>query len=219
MTAPVPAPPVPALVPPTPAPTPPVPPTSELEKHLPQSRVNEIVAARTAEAKQKAADELTRDLGVPLDDAKAIIKAAKDKQESEQSEAQRARAAADKEKAEATEQKTAAAQEVHETRADSALLKAGALNDEDTLTRMRGLLTVKAGATKEEIAADVEKVKKTFPALFDVIVLPSRRTPHSDPPGHPNPAPPKDGMERGRERARAEVAARTTYPKPPGVAV
>lgn len=216
MTQPTPTPPAPS----PPAPTPPTPPapTPEPERMLPQSQVNQIVAREVAQTKQKAAEELAADLGVSLEEAKALVKATRDRQDAEKSEAQRAREAADQEKAAAQKDRAEASQAKHETWSDAALIRAGAPSEEEDLVRLRGLLTVQVGATREEIEQDVEKVKERFGALFGTSPTPPKpRIPHSDPPGHPVPTPPKEGMERGRERARADLASRTERPKPPGI--
>jgi hypothetical protein len=216
---PAPAPPTPPAPAPPPVPTPPTPPAppEPPERQLPQSQVNEIVAREAAKAREKAATDLAAELGLPLEEAKALITVAKAKAEGEKSEAQKAREQADKETAEARTIKAEAAQELYATRADAALLRAGAPSEEQDLQRLRGLLTTKVGDDAKAIEADVAKAKERFPALFGTATL--RRTPHSDPPGRPPATPPKDGFERGAQRARDEAAKRAAYPKPPGVPV
>lgn len=185
------------------------------EKQLPQSKVNEIVAAETAKAKKKVMDDLQTTLGVSPEEAAQIVKAYKEREDSEKTEAQRAREAADAEKAEAEKAKQEAAREIFATRADRALIKAGASAEDDDLERLRGMLKVTVDSSVEDIAKDVKALAEKFPALFAASGQPPR--PSNDP--KKTPTPPKadtDAYARGLERAKGSGQSRE-YPKPPGV--
>lgn len=189
------------------------------EKQLPQSRVNEIVTAETKKAAEKATADLAAQLGVSVDEAKAIIKAHQERVEGEKSEAQKAREAADREKTEAEKAKAEAQAEIFATRADRALVSAGAdPEDDEGLARLRKLLDVAPGATVDEIKADVKKVAEKFPALFESQPQRNPRTPGSDPKGGGRQTKSTDNaMTRGMERAQARYKSTAERPKPAGM--
>jgi hypothetical protein len=107
---------------------------------------------------------LADELGVPLDEAKTLIKAARDKEESEKSDAQKAREAADREKAEAEEAKAGAAKKEHELNVRDALRDAGVTKER--VARVATLVVVDVGADEKAIEAAVAATKKEFPELF-----------------------------------------------------
>lgn len=187
------------------------------EKQLPQSKVNEIVARETAKAKKEAEEGLVKTLGVTAEEAAAIVKAHQDKADSEKSEAQKAREAADREKAEAEQAKQDAAREVFATRADRALIKAGApADDDEALESMRGMLRVDSTASADDIVKDVKRLAEKFPGLFGGQGA-GGTPPGNDPkkkqqPGRVN----TDAYQRGLDRAK-NVGPSREYPKPPGV--
>lgn len=198
---PPPAPAPPAPTPPAPAPTPPTPPANE--KTLTQSQVNDIVATRTTEAKNKAMEDLAKDLGVPIEDAKRIVKERQDADAKNQTELERSEAARKAAESDRDDKVSAKDLELHAERADRQLIAAGAEDDDAKLERLRGMLTVKPGASKDDVKADVEKLKKDFPALFAEQAPPTRRT-SSDPPRKPGGGKVSDtAYQRGLDRAAA----------------
>lgn len=198
--------------PPNPPASPPNPPTSPAdqpaptpERQLSQSQVNEIVARESAKAKEKAERDLAASLGVSIEEAARIVKEATDRTNAQKSDAERAKEAADKAKREAEEEKTKTQRERHSLWSDSVLITLGAPTDEGKLARLRGMLTVQVGASRDEIKADAEQVKKDFPQLFSTTAPPP--APSSDPSGRP-PAPKANGdaYTAGMERAKARYA-------------
>lgn len=196
------------------------------EKTFTQADIDRIVAREKESASSKAVKDLAEQLGVTIDEAKEIVKSHKDKTDAEKSDAQKAREAADKEKAEAVEAKAAAALETHTTRADRALVTAGIAFPKDatddqkdaTLLRVRGMLTVKPGATAAEIAADVKSLKEGFPGLFAPGGT-GKGSPNSDPktpPGGGTSSGDKTGMQIGAERAAQRYKDRSRRPLPAG---
>ena len=191
-----------------------------------QARVNALIAAErtkaTESAKTKAAEDLAKDLGMSVGDAKALIEAQKAASDKDLTEAQKARRDADNEKTAATKERAEAKAEVFSTRAEKALLRAGVAlpaeaDDKDgvkaaaVLERVSKMLTVGVDATPEQIAADVKTLKESFPALFGTAVDPGKRIPNTDPKAPPRERPASgDAYKRGQERA----AARFNKPDP-----
>lgn len=185
------------------------------EKTFTQAEVDAMIQGRVGETKRKSVEDLAKELGVPLDEAKAIIKKAKDADDAEKSDAQKAREAADKEKVEAETAKQEAAVEKHNARVERALIKAlpTDLDDKDLdakVGRLARLIDVEVGADEAAIKTAVEALKKDEPLLFG-------STKGGMPPSDPNGRPPrKTGtgetpMQRGAERAKA-VSGGDGYP-------
>lgn len=178
------------------------------EKTLTQTEVNAIAAREKAAGKAAAEQELATSLGVSLDEAKAIIKSHRDKENAAKSEAEKAKEAADAEKAAAEAEKQTAKAEVHETRLERAFAKEGLPLDEaadDKRARVLRLVTVEVGAAYEDVLKDVQKVKEDFPELFGgkKSTEPPKRRAAGDPPGQPPaPAGGEDKFAKGRERAQ-----------------
>jgi hypothetical protein len=207
----------------TPPPPTTTPPSSTDEKLLPQSKVNEIVASRTAEAKAKAMEDLAKDLGVPLEEAKRIVKERQESDEKNQTEIEKERKLRVDAETDRDSKVSTAATELHAERSDRALIGAGAEDDDGKLERLRGMLTVKVGASKEDIKKDVEKLKTDFPALFEASTgTPPPRVPRTtDPPKGPGRTTTSDAMQRGRERAEKDFNQSGGVPRPtiPGLPV
>jgi hypothetical protein len=183
------------------------------ERTLTQTQVNQIVADARSKTKTKAEQDLAAALGVSLEQAKQIIKEHQDRDAATKTEAEREREAATKAKTEAEAEKAAAARERWELRVDSALLRAGAPNEDAKLTRLRGMVTVGTDADPEAIKTDVDSLKTEFPALFQTEATPAakpgRAAPSADP--HRTPAgktQDKTAYQRGLERAKSH------YPQP-----
>lgn len=192
------------------------------EKQLPQSQVNEIVAARTREAKEQALKALADELGVTIDEAKRIVKERKetdDKNATELEKANQARTQAEKDR---DEKVSASTRELHAERADRALIAAGAPDEDSKLERLRGMLTVEVGATRDDVKKDVEKLKTDFPALFETQPPPpSGRRTSTDPPKGKAGKVSDTAYERGQERAHSRYSSDGGVPRPaiPGVSV
>lgn len=133
-------------------------------KTFSQEDVNAAAGAARKEGREAAAKSLADELGVPLDEAKALIKAAREKEDSEKSEAQKAREAADKERAEAEEAKAGAAKKEHELNIREALRDAGVAKER--IAKVATLVEVELGADEAAIKTAVEATKKEFPELF-----------------------------------------------------
>jgi hypothetical protein len=194
-------------------------PEGQPEKQLPQSKVNEIVTAETERAKRKALDDVQKVLGVTPEEAAAIIKKAKEDEDAKLDAQQKAEKRASDAEKERDEKVSAATLETYAERADAFLVRAGAPDDDSKLERLRGMLTVKPGATRDEVKKDVEKLKTHFPGLFGDSdpTGGTRRTPHSDPPGAGKRKVSSDAITRGKERAKKHYADRPEPIKPPGL--
>lgn len=185
------------------------------EKTLTQTEVTAIAAREKAEGKRAAATELAESLGVPIEEAKEIIKAHREALDAKKTEADKAKDAADREKTSATAEKSAAAKEIHETRLERAFLKEGLDLDgaDDKAKRVLRMVTVEPGASYADVLKDVQAVKADFPALFDDegnTKTPKRKAPPSDPKGNPpRPAGSEDAFARGAERAKGHRGAYT----------
>lgn len=214
--APTDAPPAPAGV----APTPPAPAPPEPDKTFTQDDLTRI-ATREKEAGKRAAEtELAESLGVSLDEAKKIVADAKAAGEAAKTEAQKDRDAAAKEKQDAEAEKAAAKSEVHSARLERAFAKEGidldGTKDEEKAkaARLLRMVTVEPGASYEDVLADVQQIKKDFPALFGAPSTTTRTAPGGDPKGTPPPAKPgEEKFAAGAARAKARYAApETTNP-------
>lgn len=166
-------------------------------KTITQEEANRIAGAARAEGRDAAEKQLAKDLGVPLDEAKAILKAHTEKVEGEKSEAQKAREAADKERQEAADEKAAAALVVHNANVKDALRDAGVLG-KDKLAKVAKLVDVEVGADEAAIEAAVKVTAKEFPELFGA----SSGAPDSDTGGTGGKGGKggKDAMQAGYER-------------------
>lgn len=191
---------------------------------LTKAQADALVAEAAGKAKNQAAEDLAKELGMPLADAKALLKSAKQKADAQKTEDQRAREAAESEANTAKATAEQARADAFAALADRALLAAGAPDNDEGLARLRGLLQVKPGATKDEIKADVKKVTEQFPVLFGEASGGQRRVPGSDPKGRGGQrGSGPSAIERGAARAKSRYAggrpdAATEFPiKIPGL--
>jgi hypothetical protein len=174
------------------------------EKTFTQADVDKAASAQAAEAKRKATADLAEQLGVTVDEAKKIIAAHQSAEESQKTEAQRAKEAADAAKAEADEAKAEAARERQAAKIERALIKDHIRDDclEDSLA----LLKVDADASPEEFTAAIAAFKERRPEFFEATGEESKRTPPpGDPKGKPAGKKPEDAYARGEERAKRSV--------------
>lgn len=163
-----------------------------------QAELNRIAAREKEEGKRAAAADIAKTLGCTVEEAVELIKQAKAADDSQKTEAQRAREAADKEKADAEKEKAEAAREKHIARVERVLLKAGV--PEAKLDRVGRMLDVEVGTEGDKLDEAVKDLKKDFPELF---AGKKGGPPDSDPPGTPPKPELKDeAFTRGIERAK-----------------
>lgn len=174
---------------------------------IPQSQLTRMLAREKNQGREAAERALSDELGMPIAEAKALLQAARDREDAEKTEAQKAKDAAEAAKREAQQEKDAAARERHNASVERALIRAGiAPDDQGKLDRVARMVTVEVGASAEDIGDDVKTIREGFPELFAASGeegTPPRRTPSSDPKG----TPPKrqvteDAYSRGAERAK-----------------
>lgn len=186
------------------------------DKTLTQAEVTRIATREKAAGKAAAERELADQLGVPLDEAKAIIKQSKEAADAKKSEADKDREAAAEQKKEAEREREAAKVEIHETRLERAFGREGIdLDDADEKTkRLLRMVTVEPGASFEDVLADVKQLKADFPGLFAGSGEEGdkkdkkRKAPSGDPKGTPpKPSKGEDKFARGAERAKARYSA------------
>ena len=222
----------------TPPPAAPAAPAAPAEPTgLTQAQVDSIVGREKATTEAATKKAIADQLGVTLDEAAAIIKAAKDRDEAEKSEAQKARDAADKEKGEAESAKSAAAAAKHELDVIRALARAGvpivaidektglASSDAEAQKKVDAKLATMAKLVEAEVGADaatidtaVTALKDTMPELFAgaAPAAPKPKVPGKTPATDPKVPAAKatelneDAMSRGAARAQA-AGARQGY--------
>jgi len=184
------------------------------DKGLSQEEVNRIATREKEQGRAAALAQVQADLGVPLEEAKALIEAAKAASEMQKTEAQKARDAADREKAAAEAEKSTTAKERHEGRIERALFGAGIHGDDEAAdtkrARIARLVEAKVGDDLDTIKAAVAALKKDMPELFGTPAPKTPAAPGGDPKGGP-PAPKQaeDAFTRGMARAQGARAAFT----------
>lgn len=204
----------PAPVPPAPTPTADPPPTPE--RTFTQAEVDRMMGATRDQGRRAAENQLAADLGIPLDEAKQILTAHRERQEAEKTEAQKAIDAANAREAAAAAKESAANAKEHALNVERVLLRSGI--PVDRVTVVAKLVDAPVGADETALLAAVEAVKGSVPELFKPadpnVPTPPAPTPKpvaGDPPGTPpKPAPPGDAYQRGMERAK-QAGTRSSY--------
>lgn len=190
------------------APTPPEPdPENDSDddvKTLTQAELNRMDAVARARGKRQAEKDITEQyaeqFGMSLSEAAEIVKAHREKQDAEKSEAQKAKEAAEAEKAAAAQEKAEASRERHDVKVERELIKAGL--DPQKVERIAKMVTVEVGAEPEAITEAVGEVKTDFPALFSASEGDGKVKPVDTGAGQkPKKLTPTTAMERGKERA------------------
>lgn len=192
------------------------------DKTFTQEQLNKFLAKEKAQGKAAGKAEaeraLAETLGVSVEEAKAIISKAKEAEDATKSEAEKERAKAAKEREAAEAEKRAAANERLEAQIERALARSGLDFDESAegqkkLARVRKMVTVEAGATYEDVLADVTDIKAEFPELFGSKAAggegdkPKGKLPNSDPSGKPpKPAGGEDKFAAGQKRFEEQAA-------------
>jgi hypothetical protein len=184
-------------------------------KTFTQDDLNRIATREKAEGRKAALAEVAEQLGVSVDDAKALLAKAKADEDKTKSEADKEREKAAKEREDAARDREAAKGEVHQARLERAFAREGLdLTDDGAKAgRVLRMVTVEAGATYDEVLADVQTIKKDFPGLFGEDAggdgKGKRKAPGSDPKGAPpKPTGGEDKFSAGGERAKALLAKR-----------
>lgn len=211
-------------VPAVPAADPPVVPVED--KTFTQAQLNAISAKEKAQGraagKAEAEQALADMLGVPIEEAKAIIAERKTAEDAKKSDADKDREKASKVLADAEKAKADATLETHAARVERALVREGFVTDDTDegkkkFDRVQRLVTVAVGATLEDVLADVQSVKADFPELFGTkpegdTSKPKGKLPSSDPAGKPNkPNGGEDKFDAGKKRFEEQQANRRTF--------
>lgn len=171
-----------------------------------QEEVNQIAAAEKDKARRAAerahAEAWQEQFGdVKPEDIAARLQAIQEAEEAQKSEAEKALDEANRIKAEAEATAAAAAAELHSTRVQAAILAAN--GDPEKAHQVARLVDADKGASVDEIAEAVNKVKTDFPALFG-----QKNVPNTDPGNGPaSKNGPTDRWAAGRERAKQRFGA------------
>ena len=200
---------------------------AESDKKYTDADVNKIARKHKADGEAAAAKKLADQLGMTVEEATAILTKHKQAEDANKSEAERERAAAAKEREAAEAAKREAGIEIHEARIERALAGNGLVIDTSTdegkakLARIRGMVTAQVGASYDDVLADVQALKKDFPAIFDSKApegtggnpAGAGRMPNSDPKGTPpRPTGGEDKYSAGAKRFHERNPQRTYNP-------
>lgn len=183
--------------------TPPAPAAPAVPPTFTQDHVTAIATQNKDEGRRSALREVSDKLGgLSLDDAAALIEAARKADEANQTQAQRDAAAAATAKADADRLKAEAAADRHAARVERLLTTSGAAN----VAVATRALDVAVGADEATVTAAIEKLKTDAPGLFGA----APAAPHTAP-GAPPQQPP--AAKTAEERAAA-IAEKRGYVKP-----
>ncbi len=166
-------------------------------KTFTQDDVTAIATRNAEDGRRSALREVTEKLGgLSVDDAAALIDAARKADEANKTEAQRALDAAAADRAAAAKEKEDAAKDRHAARVERLLT--GAV---DVQIAARSL-DVEVGADEDTIKAEIEKLKAKVPGLFGAAPAPST-----------DPGKPPAGAPVGKTAAEraAAIAAQRGY--------
>jgi hypothetical protein len=185
-------------------------------KTFTQAELNKIATKEKAEGKAAGERAVAESLGVSIEEAKKIIKASKDAEDAKKSDADKDRETAAAERAEAEKAKGEAAKEIHEARIERAFAAEKFGGDDEAMKRVRRMVSVETGATYDDVLADVQAVKKDFPALFEAKADDGKsgkpKAPVGSVKGTPKkPATGEDRFSVGQQRAREAVQKTRGY--------
>ena len=183
----------------TPGSTPPAPPAP---RTFTQDEVTAMMTREKADGRSAATREIADKLGMSIDDATALLAAAKAADDANKTQAQRDAADAATAKADAEKIKAEAAADRHAARVERLLGTAGAAN----VAVAARAIDVTVGADESTVTAAIEKLKTDAPGLFGA----APAAPHTDP-SKPPATPPAKGTAAERAAAIAESRG---YPKP-----
>jgi len=176
------------------------PPATSTSTGFSQEEVTRIAAREKDEGERAATRRLLEAAGVKdADELKAIVEAARKRDEAELSEAQRSAKAAESAVKAAEERERVAAAVAHAANVKLALIDAGVPREQlDVVSR---LVDVETGADEKAIKAAVDAAKKALPAAFTAQqIVPPNTDPSGKPPASQGG---DDAMKRGLERAKA----------------
>lgn len=170
------------------------------DKVFTQEELNRIAAREKAQGRAAAEKQLAEDLGVTIEEAKAIITAHREQEEANKTEHQKAMEDAAERQRKADEAAATAQQTTHEATVERLLVRAGA--NPDLLDRAARSMLLEVGADEATVNAEIDKLKNEVPSFFGGGKQPP---PSSTPGGSPPPGGQKikTALERGAERAKA----------------
>ena len=165
-----------------------------------QEDLNRIAAREKAQGRAAAEKQLAEDLGVPLEEAKAIITAHREREDAQKTEHQKAMEDVVERQRKADEAAATASRTTHQATVERLLVRAGA--NPDLLDRAARSMVLEVGADEATVTAEIDKLKDEVPSFFGGGRTPP---PSSSPGGSPPPGGQKvkTGLERGAERAKA----------------
>lgn len=143
-----------------------------------QTRLNEVGAKEKAEGERagarRAQEEFLKALGVDnVEDAQALIKAQREAEDKTKSENEKLKEEFEKFRAASTQANSDAVNSLTTERIKNALLVAKVPLTEgkeaESLATLAGFVKVEAGASSDDIAAAIDKLKETVPALFAAV--------------------------------------------------
>jgi hypothetical protein len=175
-----------------------------------QDDLNRIAAREKDQGRAAALNEVAATLGMPVDEAKKLLDAARAAEDARKTQAERDAETARQEKAQADQARSEAAAVVQRAKVERALLVAGlpavvadgAGRDaeeaaERLLERAVRLVDIPAGADAAAVAAVVTQLKQDLPALFS----------RPAPPPLPGSTPPTPAPAAGQQRSSGEFGA------------
>lgn len=134
------------------------------ERTFTQEEVNRYNTKAKRDGEKAATQKLADELGMSVEEAKALISATKERQEAEQTALEKAENAAKQREADAEAKAKAAELKEHNLNVKAALLEAGV--PKGKLAKATRLLDAEVGASEEDIAAEVESLKEDWPEVF-----------------------------------------------------
>jgi hypothetical protein len=203
---------------PTTAPTtePPAPTTG-----ITQEEVSRIAAREKDQGRRAAENAIAEKLGVSVEEAAEIVKAARAAADAERTEVERAKGAEATAKAAAKAAEDALARTQHERKIELELIEQGV--PVKAAAKVVALVDSEVGSDEAAVAASVAALKAEMPAVFtaaeepelgpDGKPVPAKpKPPASDPKGTPpKPTAGEDAFSRGAERAKSHGGGRSAY--------
>jgi hypothetical protein len=142
-------------------------------KSFTDDQLKSMMSREKKEGRQAAEKAIAEELGKPIAEVKALLKAAEEREEAEKTELQKAIDENERIKRESSETASAAARDAHDTRVRLELVRAGVPLPEDpaeadqALDRLARLVTAEVGASVDDIRENIGGAKKQFPQLFE----------------------------------------------------
>lgn len=174
------------------------PPGGDEERTFTQADVDRLVGRARTEARRTSVTEVAEQLGCTVDEAKQVLDAVRAADAAQQTDAQRALAAAQDAQAAADQARAEAAAERLAARVERRLLAAGV--PDTALARAARMVDLDPDVDDDAIDTEIDQLKSDVPALF----TPATGTGTTPPPnpGAPPRKPPANGaVKTARERA------------------